>query len=71
MNRTAQVSGLVMVFFVTGFSVAEHAQHMSERSTLTNGFWGLNEALDPMGIDFALSVTNIYQANTKGGTSTH
>ncbi len=56
---------------VTGFCVAEQAQHMEDRSTLTGGFWGLNEALEPAGIDFSLSFTNIYQANTKGGTSTH
>ena len=55
-----------MVFFVTGFSVAEHAQHMSERSTLTNGFWGLNEALDPVGIDFALSVHQYLSGQYKG-----
>ena len=28
-----------------GLCVADQAQHMSERSTLTGGFWGLNDTL--------------------------
>ena len=40
------------------------------QDTLTNGFWGLNEALEPTGVEFAFSLTNIYQQNARGGTST-
>ena len=70
MNRMSVPLCGLFFLAVTGVCMA-HAQHMSERSTLTNGLWGLDEALDPVGIDLAMSLTNVYQANTKGGTSTH
>jgi len=37
----------------------------------TDGFWGLNEELDSSGIELAGSLTSVYQANVKGGLSTH
>ena len=36
----------------------------------TNGFWGLNDYLEPSGIEIGLGLTTVYQANVKGGTST-
>ena len=37
----------------------------------TNGFWGLNDHLKPSGIEIGFGLTTVYQANVKGGTSTH
>jgi porin len=45
-------------------------QKPSERDTLTDGFGGLNEAMEPSGIEFSLSLTTIYQQNARGGMST-
>ncbi|UCE98690.1 MAG: carbohydrate porin [Planctomycetota bacterium] len=42
-----------------------------EREILTDGFWGLNDELEDMGIEIGLSVTSIYQQNVRGGISTH
>ncbi len=42
-----------------------------EQETLTNGFWGLNDQLADSGIELGFGITNVYQANVKGGTSTH
>jgi len=41
------------------------------QETLTGGFWGLNDELADKGIEVGFSITSIYQANVKGGTSTH
>ncbi|MEN8127404.1 MAG: carbohydrate porin [Planctomycetota bacterium] len=63
--------GLAMVLLIAGVAVADQAEHIADRTTLTEGLWGLNDALEPSGIEFAFSLTNIYQANVKGGSSTH
>jgi porin len=42
-----------------------------EQETLTNGFWGLNDQLSDKGIEMGFRITNVYQANVKGGLSTH
>ncbi len=42
-----------------------------ERETLSDGFFGLNDELADDGIELAFGVTNIYQQNVRGGTSTH
>ncbi|MBA7484810.1 Porin B [subsurface metagenome] len=42
-----------------------------ERETLTNGLFGLNNELSDKGIEVGLGMTNVYQANVKGGLSTH
>ncbi|MCI0499710.1 MAG: carbohydrate porin [Planctomycetales bacterium] len=63
---------LGMIDGVLSAEPADHMQqHIQQRDNLTNGFWGLNDALELLGIEFALSMTNIYQANVKGGMSTH
>lgn len=51
-------------------SVTAARDSLWERDTLTGGFGGLDEALEPSGIEFAFSLTNIYQQNARGGTST-
>ena len=42
-----------------------------ERESLTNGFFGLNEALEDKGLEMALSATQVYQQDAHGGLSTH
>jgi porin len=51
-----------------GGALAE--QPLGERESLTDGLWGLNDVLEPSGVDFGLSLTNIYQLNARGGMST-
>ena len=63
--------GFIMLSLVLGHLRAEETESIWDRETLTGGFWGLNEALEPSGIEFSFSLNNIYQINTKGGTSTH
>jgi porin len=41
------------------------------RESFTNGFFGLGDSLADSGIEVSLGITNIYQANVRGGTSTH
>jgi porin len=38
---------------------------------LSSSFWGLNDQLSDKGIEVGFGITNVYQANVKGGTSTH
>ena len=70
------MSGTQAVFIVTfllGLGAICQAQDESiwERETLTNEFWGLNDELADSGIELGFGITNIYQSNVKGGTSTH
>ena len=53
-----------------GISQAEN-DSIWKRDSLTNGFGGLNNQLEDKGIEIGLGITNVYQANVKGGTSTH
>jgi len=73
MNRISNglVLALLLISVIAGVSHAEQAEHMLRRDTLTDGFGGLNDALEPSGIGFAFTLSNVYQANTKGGMSTH
>jgi len=41
-----------------------------ERESLTNGFFGLNEALENKGLEISLSATQVYQQDARGGLST-
>jgi porin len=70
MNRRRGFLGLAMVLLIVSVSVAEH-EHVWQQDSLTDGLFGLNDALEPKGIEFTFSLTNIYQANVKGGSSTH
>lgn len=69
MKPVWMISVVVLVFGVN-VSQAQH-EHVWQQESLTNGFWGLNEVLEPSGVETALSATSIYQRNTKGGLSTH
>ncbi len=50
---------------------AVQAESLWDRETLTEGFFGLNEELEDSGIQFGLGLTQVYQANVRGGLSTH
>jgi porin len=50
---------------------AEDAPGLWRQETLTDGFWGLSDELADVGMELALSVTQIYQQNFNGGLSTH
>ena len=52
-------------------NVADDPHDIWRQKTLTGGFWGLNDELADKGIEVGFGVTSIYQANVKGGTSTH
>ena len=52
-------------------SAISHSQDIWEQETLTNGFWGLNDSLAASGIEVGFGLTNIYQINVNGGTSTN
>ena len=52
-------------------SIADEGRDIWERQSLTDGFWGLNDALEDDGIEIGLGVTNIYQQNVRGGISKH
>jgi porin len=67
--KEAVFSGMLMVM-LGALTYAEH-EHIWHQDSLTDGLFGFNDALEPTGIDFSLSLTNIYQANVKGGSSTH
>ncbi|HOM61171.1 MAG TPA: carbohydrate porin [Anaerohalosphaeraceae bacterium] len=68
-------AGLVLVVLslltVVHPAFSEETNDFWQRPSLTDGFRGLADALQPSGIDIGLSITNIYQQNTHGGTSTH
>ncbi len=42
-----------------------------KQQTLTSGLGGLNNQLADKGIEVGFGITNVYQTNVKGGTSTH
>ena len=61
---------MCMAMMVLAMTVVSQAQnkHWWEQESMTDGFWGLNETLEPTGIETAFSVTSIYQRNVKGIT---
>lgn len=46
------------------------AAMVSADDSLTGGLWGLNDALEPSGIEVGVSATGIYQQNVHGGLGT-
>lgn len=70
MNKTNNLLSIVMLLVSLGIC---HAQNdgIRGRQTLTEGFWGLNNQLADNGIEVGFNVTNIYQADVRGGVSTH
>ena len=77
MNKTQAV---LIVMLVLALVSSGYADESGENSKIvadfwkcaspTDGFWGLNEKLAPSGVEIGLGVTNVYQTNVKGGTST-
>ena len=67
----------ILLIFISVFSFSvfvkadEETNNLWERDSVTDGFWGLNDALEDDGIQFSLSLTQIYQQNLQGGLSTH
>ena len=70
MSRTKTVLSVCFLPGLAGICQAE-GNNIWEQETLTNRFWGLNDQLTDDGIELSFSITGIYQANVKGGTSTH
>ncbi len=71
MNKRKMILCGLFLLTVAGLCVAEQTDDIWQRDTLTSGFWGLNDALEPSGIEVGFGLTSIYQRNTKGGLSTH
>jgi porin len=69
------VKGFLLVSMVLATvcmaDTANSQNDIFERESLTNGFFGLNDALSSGGIEFSLGTTQIYQQNARGGISTH
>ena len=71
MNKVRILLGLVVLLVIMDVCSAEQADNIRQSNTLTGGFWGLNDQLADDGIEIGFGITNIYQANVKGGLSTH
>ena len=71
MSKVKFFLGLALLLVIMDVCSAEHAGDVQHSDTLTGGFWGLNDRLADDGIEIGFGVTNIYQANVKGGLSTH
>ena len=74
MNSRTIVWVFVTFLALTSISLAFEAPDDAgiwERESLTGGFFGLNDELSERGVEVGFSLTNIYQQNLKGGTSTH
>ena len=70
MGRKQATLSVVSLFGLIGLCQAE-GENLLQRETLTDGFWALNDRLADSGIEVGFGITNIYQANVKGGSSTH
>ncbi len=70
-NKTDLAFRLILTAGLFSTAAAQQTDTLWQRETLTGGFWGLNDLLEPSGADFAFSITNIYQQNARGGTSAH
>jgi len=71
MNKTRIFLGLTVLLVTMDVYGAEQAGDARHSNTLTGGFCGLNDQLADNGIEIGFGITNIYQANVKGGLSTH
>jgi porin len=70
MSKKQIVLSVMFLLGLAGICRAE-GENLWQRETLTNGFWGLNDQLADSGIELVFGITNVYQVNTHGGTSTH
>ena len=71
MNKVRVLLGVVLLPVLMDVCSAEQTSDVWRRDTLTEGFWGLNDQLADDGIEVGFGLTNIYQANVKGGLGTH
>jgi porin len=65
-----RMQAMLLTAVLGSFAVAGPTEH-THPETLTDGVFGINRKLEPSGIDFAMSLTSIYQINAKGGRSTN
>jgi porin len=70
MGGKQAVLRVVFLLGLAGLCRAE-GENLLQRETLKDGFWGLNDQLADSGIEVGFGITNVYQVNTHGGTSTH
>ena len=70
-DMTRILLGLVLLLVMIDVCSAAHAGDVTHSDSLTGGFWGLSDHLAEDGIEASFGVTNIYQANVKGGLSTN
>ena len=70
MVRKRTILGVVFLLGLAGICKAGD-ENLWQQETLTNGCWGLNDQLADSGIELGFGITNVYQVNTHGGTSTH
>ncbi len=70
MSKKQIVLSVMFLLGLAGICRAE-GENLWQRETLTNGFWGLNDQLADSGIELGFGITNVYQVNTHGGTSTN
>ena len=71
MSQIRILLSLVLLLVIMDLCSAEQAGDAWHNDTLTGGFGGLNDQLTDDGIEIGFGITNIYQANLKGGISTH
>jgi porin len=71
MNKAGILLVLVFLLIIMDVCSAEPTGDVRQSDTLTGGFCGLNDQLADDGIEIGFGITNIYQANVKGGLSTH
>jgi len=70
MNKERILLSIVVLWIPAGLCRAEN-DSIRERETLTEGFWEIDDELADKAIEVGFGITNVYQANVKGGTSTH
>ena len=70
MSRTKAVLNVIFLLGLAGICRAE-GESLWQRETLTDCFWGLNDQLADSGLEVGFGITDVYQTNAKGGTSTH
>lgn len=74
-----RTAAMLLVVLCASAAVMGHSEANSvscgngicERESPTNGFFGLNESLESKGLEMALSATQVYQQDARGGRSTH
>ena len=75
MSKTGILLGITTLLILTGLCQAgnedDNINNIWQQQTLTDGFFGLNYHLGDNGIELALSATQIYQQNVRGGISKH